>query len=129
MARDVEHLFMCLLATLCLLWRSVYSGPLPIFKWVVCLPGVELHEFFIYFGDQTFVRGITGTIYSHMVCSLYTVLMSSLAMQKFFILMRSNLFILSFMSLDLGDILVKMLLCGIPEVFPPMFSSRTFMVS
>ena len=30
----------------------------PFFNWVVCLPGVELCEFFIYFGDQTLVLGI-----------------------------------------------------------------------
>ena len=24
----------------------------PFFNWIVCLPGVELYEFFIYFGDQ-----------------------------------------------------------------------------
>ena len=34
----------------------------------------------------------------------------------------------SFMSLALGDISVKMLLCGISEIFLPMFSSRTFIV-
>ena len=28
----------------CPLWRSVYSGPLPIFNWIVCLHGVELHK-------------------------------------------------------------------------------------
>ena len=27
-------------------WRSVCSGPLPIFNWIVCLPGVESREFF-----------------------------------------------------------------------------------
>ena len=43
--------------------------------------------------------------------------------------MKSHLFILSFMSLALGDILVKILLCGISEILLPMFSSRTFMVS
>ena len=32
----------------------------PLFNWVVCLPGVELCGFFIYFGDQTIVQGITG---------------------------------------------------------------------
>ena len=53
----------------------------------------------------------------------------SLAMQKLFILMRSHLFILSFMSLALGDISVKILLRGMSEIFLPMFSSRTFMVS
>ena len=43
--------------------------------------------------------------------------------------MGSHLFILSFMSLALGDILVKMLLCEISDIFLPMFSSRTLMVS
>ena len=32
----------------------------PFFNWVVCLPGVESYEFFLYFGDQTLVRGIIG---------------------------------------------------------------------
>ena len=39
------------------------------------------------------------------------------------------LFILSFMSLALGDVSVRMLLHGMSEIFLPMFSSRTFMVS
>ena len=26
--------------------------------WVICLPGVESGEFFVYFGDQTLVQGI-----------------------------------------------------------------------
>ena len=52
----------------------------------------------------------------------------SLAVQKFFILMRSNLFILSFMSLALGDVSVRMLLHGMSEIFLPMFFSRTFTV-
>ena len=32
------------------------------------------------------------------------------------------------MSLALGDVSVRMLLCGMSEIFMPMFSSRTFMV-
>ena len=51
-----------------------------------------------------------------------------LDMQKLFILMRSHLFILYFMSLALGDILVKILLQGMSEIFLHMFSSRAFMV-
>ena len=57
---------------------------------------------------------------SHIVGSLFILLMLSLAMQKLFNLMRSHLFILSFMSLALGDISVKMLLCGISEISLPM---------
>ena len=41
-------------------WRSVYSDPLPIFNWIICLPGVESDEFFVYFGDQTIVPCIIG---------------------------------------------------------------------
>ena len=67
-------------------------------------------------------------IFSHIVGSLFILLMFSLAVQKLFILMKSHLFILSFMSLALGDISVKILLRGISEIFLPMFSSRTFMV-
>ena len=70
-----------------------------------------------------------ANMFSHIVGSLFILLMFSLAVHKFFILMKSHLFILSFMSLAQGDISVKILLCGICEFFLPMFSSRTLMVS
>ena len=70
-----------------------------------------------------------ANVFSHMVGSLYILLMFSLATQKLFNLMKSHLFIISFMSFALGDILVKILLCGMSEIFQPMFSSRAFMVS
>ena len=70
-----------------------------------------------------------ANMFSHTVGSLCNLVLFSLAMlQKLFILMRSHLFILSFMSLGLGDISVKVLLHGMSEIFLPMFSSRTFMV-
>ena len=70
-----------------------------------------------------------ANIFSHAVGTLLILLMFALAIQKLFNLMRSCLFILSFMSLALGDISVKILLRGISEIFLPMFSFRTFMVS
>ena len=69
-----------------------------------------------------------ANMFSHTVGSLCVLMLFSLAMEKLFILMRSHLFILSFMPLALGDILVKKLLSGISEIFLPMVSSRTFMV-
>ena len=66
--------------------------------------------------------------FSNTVGSLFILLMFSLAVQKLFILMRSQLFNLSFISLAVGDISVKMLLHGISEIFLPTFSSWTFMV-
>ena len=62
------------------------------------------------------------------VGSLCNLVLFYLALQKLFIFMRSHLFILSFMSLVLGDMSVRMLLHGMSEIFLPMFSSRTFMV-
>ena len=58
-----------------------------------------------------------ANMFSHMVGSLFILMLFSLAMQKLFILMRSYLFILSFMSLALGDISVKILLHEISEIF------------
>ena len=95
----------------------------PFFHWVVCLPGVESCEFFIYFGDQALAN-----MFSHTFGSLCNLVLFSLAMQNLFILMGSHLFILSFVSFALGDMSMKMLLHGMSEVFLPMFSSRTFMV-
>ena len=70
-----------------------------------------------------------ANMFSHMVGYLFILMLFSLAMQKRCILMRSHLFILSFMSLALGDISVRTLLLGMSEIFLPMFSSRTLMVS
>ena len=48
-----------------------------------------------------------ANIFSHLVGSLFILLMFSLAMQKVFILMKSHSFVLSFMAPALGDLLVK----------------------
>ena len=57
-----------------------------------------------------------ANMFSHIVRSLCNLVLFSLAMQKLFILMRSHLFILSFMSLPLGDVSVRMLLRGMSEI-------------
>ena len=70
-----------------------------------------------------------ANMFSHMVASLFILILFSLPVQKLFILMRFHLFILSFTSLALGDVSVKILLCEISEIFLPMVSSRSSMVS
>ena len=40
--------------------KCVFRSFAHFLNWIVCLPGVELCEFFIYFGDQTLVQGIIG---------------------------------------------------------------------
>ena len=101
----------------------------PFFHSVVCLPGVESCEFLICFGDQTLSEVSLANIFSHTVSSLFILLIFSVVVQKVFILMISHLFILSFMSLALGNISVKTLLHGLSEIFLPIMSSKTFTVS
>ena len=55
-----------------------------------------------------------ANIVSHVVGSLFISLMLSLAMHKFFILMKFYLFILSFIALALGDTSVLM---TVPDCF------------
>ena len=118
------------LGPLYILFREVSVQVLcALFNLVVCLAGVKFGESFIYFGDQTLVRGIIDKYI--FPCGWFPINIAdfTLAMQKLCILMKSHLFILSFMSLALEDILVKILLCGISEIFLPMFSCMAFMVS
>ena len=97
----------------------------PFFNWVVCLPGVESCEFFIYFGDQTFVRVIIGKYvfpYSWFSFHFNAVFFSHAEAFYF----DEVPFVYSFLALR--DTLLKILLHGISEIFLPMFSSRTLMV-
>ena len=103
----------------------------PFFKLNCLSSWVESCEFFLYILEMKPLSKVSlANIFSHTVGgSLFILLMFSLAVQKLFNLIKFHLFILSFISLALGDRLVKILLHGISEVFLPMFSSRTFMVS
>ena len=69
---------------------------------------------------------LLANMFSHIIGSLFILMLFYLAMQKLFILMRYHLFILFFMSLPLRDISVKMLVRGISEVFLPMSSFMNF---
>ena len=68
-------------------------------------------------------------VFSHRVGSLFILMLCSLAMQKLFILIRSHLFILSFITIAPGDISVKTVLHGISENSLPLFFSSTLMVA
>ena len=129
MASDAEHLFICL--------------------WVFCMSALDKYLFksfahfliglFVFLGwscvNSLYILEIKplselllANMFSHMVGSFFILMLFSLATKKLFILMRSHLFILSFMSLALGDISVKILLHEISEIFLFMFSSNTSMV-
>ena len=106
------------------LFRSFAHFLIGLFVFLVWSPVSSIN-----FGDHPFSEVSFENMFSHMVASPSILMLLSLAMQKRFMLMMSHLFILSFMSLVLGDISVKILLYGISMISLPMFSSRTFMVS
>ena len=64
---------------------------------------------------------LLANMFSHIVGSLFILMMVSLATQKLFSLMQSHLFILSFVSLALGNMSSKILPNGISEILLPVF--------
>ena len=128
MASDAEHLFMSLGPLYVLLGEVFVQVLCPFFNGLfVFLEWSHVSSLYI-LEIRPLSEVSLANMFSHIVGSLFILILFSLAMQKLFKLKRSHLFILSFMSLDLGDISVKILLCGISEIFLPLFSSRTFMV-
>ena len=88
--------------SVCLPWKSVCSILCPFFNWVfVFLEWNRVTSLYI-LEIRPLSEVSLANISSHMVGSLFTLLMFSLAVQKLFILMKSHLFTLSFMTLALS---------------------------
>ena len=84
------------------------SGPLPIFLIVLFVFLEWSHVRSLYILEIKPLSKVSlANMFFHMVGSLFILILFSLAMQKLCSLMRSHLFILSYVSLTLGDISVK----------------------
>ena len=111
MASDAEHPFICLWA-LCM--SSLEKCPLGAFAYFLIGFFIFLvwsHVSSLYILEIKCLSEVKisfANIFSHEFGSLFIFLMFSLAVQKVFNLMKSYLFILSFLSLALGDISVRM---------------------
>ena len=73
------------------------------FNWIVFLEGSNVSSLYI-LEIWPLSEVSYASMFSHILGYFFILMLFSLAMQKFFNLMRSHLFILSFMSLALGDI-------------------------
>ena len=87
----------------CLPWRNVYLG-LPLFSdWVACFFFyIELHELFVYFGDESLVSCFICKCFLPYWCRL-SCLWFPLLYKGFFSLIRSHLFIFVFIFITLDS--------------------------
>jgi len=124
---DVEHLFMCILAICCLLWRNIHLDHPPIFwlffyihiyilSYMSSLYVLEINPFFV----ASFVN-----IFSHSKHCLFILCMVSFPMQKTLSLIRLPLFLFLFFT-TIGGRSKKILLWFMSESVLPMFSSKSF---
>ena len=129
---DVEHLFLCLLAFVYLLWRNIYVGLLPIF-WLGCFVlffvTTELYGCLYILEIKPLSVASFENIFPHSVGCPFILFMVSFAVQKLISLTRYYLFIFDFISIALGDWPKKSLLWFMSENVLPMLPSRRFMVS
>ena len=101
----------------------------PFFYWVVCLLRVDSCELFIYFGDQTLVWGIIGKyVFPYCWFSFHFNAVFFIHAEAFYFYEIPFVYSFLYVPCPRGHI-YKILLRGISEIFLPMFSSRTLMVS
>lgn len=100
MANNVAYHFMCLFAmsTLKYLFMSFVHFLIGLFVFFT----VEFWELFVYFSNQFFVRHVDCNHFLPVNRCLFLLLTGSFTKQKFFILIRSNLSIFSFIDCAFG---------------------------
>ena len=101
----------------------------PFLDGLVCFFLVNLFEFFVNSGYQSFVRWVNcKDFFSHSVCCQFTLVTVSFVMQKLWSLIRSHLSILAFVANAFGVLVMKSLPTPMSWMVLPRFSSRVFMV-
>ena len=115
--------------SLCCLQRNVYVGLLLIFHWAFVFLLLSCMSCLYILKIKPLSVASFANVFSHWVGCLFVLFMVSFSVKKFISLIRSHLFIFSFISIALGDWDKRTLLWLMSESVSPMFSSRSFTVS
>ena len=118
--------------SVCLLWRNVCLGLLPLFLiglFVLLLLLSHVSCLYILEIKLLSVAASFANIFSYSIGCLFILFMVFFAVQKLVSLIRSYLVIFAFTSFALGVWPKKTLLWFTPENVLPMFSSMSFMLS
>ena len=114
----------------CILWRNVYLDRLPIF-WLGCLFFWILSCMSCLYLLEIKPLSVVSfaNIFSHSIGCIFILFMVSFAVQKLLSLIRSHFLIFAFISITLGNRSKKILPWFMSKNVPPMFFSRSFIVS
>ena len=114
--------------SVCLLWRNVCLGLLPIF-WLGSFLLLNCMKYLYIFEINPLSVASFANIFPHSKGCLFILFMDSFAVQKLLILIRSHLFVFIFISITLGDEPQKILLWFLSKGVVPLLSSKSFIVS
>ena len=120
MASDTEHLFICLWTlSMSSLEKCLFKSFAHFLSWLLVLLDWSC-VLYIFWRSGPSMRYHWQICFPILLFLFFILMLFSLAMQKLVILMRSHLFILSFISLAFGDMSVRMLPLGMSEIFLPI---------